>query len=166
MVLHEQTGYQELARLPLVIRFPDAAHAGLRVPHLAAMVDLMPTLLEILDIPIPDQVQGRSVLGSVTGGQSVRDDLHMYSSIRSGYWNFHSDRRELYNLQDDPLEQINLYDRRPAVVEELERRVRSLLREDHRRFEAFKNVTETTAGRVILDEAQIRELRSLGYVVE
>jgi len=166
MVLHEQTGYQELARLPLVIRFPDAAHAGLRVPHLAAMVDLMPTLLEILDIPIPDQVQGRSVLGSVTGGQSVRDDLHMYSSIRSGYWNFHSDRRELYNLQDDPLEQINLYDRRPAVTEELERRVRSLLREDHRRFEAFKNLTETTAGRVILDEAQIRELRSLGYVVE
>jgi len=166
LVIHEQTGYQELARLPLVIRFPDAAHAGLRVPHLAAMVDLMPTLLEFLDIPIPDQVQGRSVLGSVTGGRAVRDDLHMYASIRSGNWNYHSDRRELYNLDEDPLEQVNLYGRQPGMVEELERRVRSLLREDHRRFEAFKNETGTAAGRVVLDEAQIRELRSLGYVVE
>lgn len=165
MVLHDQTGYQEVARLPLVIRFPDAAHAGLRVPHLAAMVDLMPTLLDILGVPILDQVQGRSMLGMVTENKTARDDLHMYASIRSGSWNYHSDRRELYNLQDDPLEQDNLYDRRPAVVEELERRVRSLLREDRRRYEAFKSLVATAAGEVVLDEAKIRELRSLGYVI-
>ena len=72
----------------------------------------------------------------------------------------------MLNLHDDPLEQVNLYDRRPAVVEELERRVRSLLREDRRRYEAFESLVATAAGEVVLDEAKIREFRSLGYVID
>jgi hypothetical protein len=52
------------------------------------------------------------------------------------------------------------------VVEELERRVRSLLREDRRRYEAFERLVATAAGEVVLDEAKIRKLRSLGYVID
>ena len=65
--------YEETTRIPLIIRHPKGVGAGKRVGGLAQPPDLVPTVLEFLDIPVPDEVQGRSLWPMVTGEkESVR----------------------------------------------------------------------------------------------
>lgn len=54
--------YEPTARVPLLVRHPDGLGAGQRIDGLAQHVDILPTVLEFLDIPAPPSVQGRSLL--------------------------------------------------------------------------------------------------------
>lgn len=44
--MHDQSVYEELIRVPFILRLPGAKHAGTRVESLVSLTDLMPTLLE------------------------------------------------------------------------------------------------------------------------
>ena len=55
--LHKQP-YEETARVPLVMRGPGIP-AGRRITDTVELVDLMPTILSLLGLPIPAHVQGR-----------------------------------------------------------------------------------------------------------
>jgi arylsulfatase A-like enzyme len=55
-VIHAQP-YQETVHVPLVLRGPGIPR-GLRVGSLVELVDLAPTVLSLLGIPIPDAMQG------------------------------------------------------------------------------------------------------------
>ncbi len=58
-----QPYYQELANIPLIVHDPRRPEmAGTRSPKLTQTPDLMPTLLDLFDIPAPPEVQGASVL--------------------------------------------------------------------------------------------------------
>ena len=65
--------FNEVAHIPLTIAAP--ASAGI-VPHreaaLTQTTDLMPTLLEIFDQPVPPEVTGHSLLPLMRGGEPVR----------------------------------------------------------------------------------------------
>ena len=66
--------YEETARIPLIIRHPGGLGAGKRVGGLVQPPDLLPTILEFLEIPVPEQVQGKSLWPLVTGEKgSIRD---------------------------------------------------------------------------------------------
>ena len=66
--------YEEITRIPLIIRHPGGLGSGKRVGGLVQPPDLLPTILEFLEIPIPEQVQGESVWPLVTGEKdSIRD---------------------------------------------------------------------------------------------
>jgi arylsulfatase A-like enzyme len=59
--------HEEHVHVPLVVRFPNAAHAGRRVPLQTAGIDLLPTLLEVFGTtPHPDAA-GRSLLPLAAG---------------------------------------------------------------------------------------------------
>jgi arylsulfatase A-like enzyme len=63
---HERLGhngplYQVLIRVPLIIKLPGGEFAGLRVPGQVSLVDLAPTVLDLLDQPIPESMQGISL---------------------------------------------------------------------------------------------------------
>jgi arylsulfatase A-like enzyme len=60
--------HEELIHLPLIVRLPGAAEAGRRVFHLSQPVDLMPTLLDVFGLPIPE-VHGRSLRALWHGGE-------------------------------------------------------------------------------------------------
>ena len=47
--------------VPLVIRFPDRGH-GQRVSDVVQHIDLMPTILDLAGVEIPEAVEGRSLL--------------------------------------------------------------------------------------------------------
>jgi N-acetylglucosamine-6-sulfatase len=53
--------YDEALRMPLLIRRPDVP-AGLALDHLVGNVDLMPTILDLAGVPIPVEVDGRSLV--------------------------------------------------------------------------------------------------------
>jgi arylsulfatase A-like enzyme len=68
--------YDEIAHIPLFVHHP--AHAGMAGRHINALttnVDIMPTMLDLFDIGLPDDVHGRSLLpvlgGEADGHQSV-----------------------------------------------------------------------------------------------
>jgi arylsulfatase A-like enzyme len=67
---HGFTFFEEQLRVPLLIRLPGGP-SGLVVHSRLGLVDLLPTLLELLDLPIPEDVQGESMLSSLWGAPSA-----------------------------------------------------------------------------------------------
>ncbi|MFQ5457787.1 MAG: sulfatase, partial [Myxococcota bacterium] len=65
--IHQQP-YEETARVPLVLRGPGIPR-GLRLPWLAELVDVMPTVLSLLSLPVPPQVQGDDLAPLLRGGK-------------------------------------------------------------------------------------------------
>jgi len=52
--------FQEAVRVPLLVRLPGVIRPG-PIPGPASQVDLLPTLLDFLDRPAPDSLQGKSL---------------------------------------------------------------------------------------------------------
>ncbi len=102
------TFYEHTARIPVLIAHPDVKEPRV-YDGLVSLVDLLPTLLATLQIPIPPQAQGRDlsqgpaplVFGFSLGSAFVTD----------GEWKLIRNSRgedEFYNLQLDPAEQDDL----------------------------------------------------------
>lgn len=163
MYLHEQGGYEEYAHIPLVLRLPHRQLAGKRIQGLAALVDLMPTLLAITGLATPAEAQGHSLLPAMFEDRTVRNDVHMYSVLRTERWKYFSDERRLFDLAIDPSERGNLWRVRPAKVAAVERRVRDLIAKDHlaRQMLLGGLGSESPAN---LSPEEIERLRALGYL--
>lgn len=58
---HRPWLHEEMVHLPLLVRLPDAAHAGLRVNAFTQPADLMPTLLGLFGQPPPPDVDGHDL---------------------------------------------------------------------------------------------------------
>jgi arylsulfatase A-like enzyme len=71
--------YNTLAHTPLLIRHPEAVPG--RVEALTSAVDLYATILEALELPVPEHVHSRSLLPLVQGGRAHPRDWVLY-----GYW--------------------------------------------------------------------------------
>lgn len=71
---HRGTLYDEVAHVPLLIRLPGAE--GKRLRGLVQLIDIMPTLAELLEVPAPDKVQGVSLLPLMTEGRPVNEFVY------------------------------------------------------------------------------------------
>lgn len=121
--------YDGLVRVPLIWSFPGRFRDGLVSDALVELTDIMPTLMELSGLPIPESTQGRSLLPVLTG-QASPD--HHREFVRSEYYDavdlpnhtfgtMYRDRRyklvvyhglevgELYDLEADPHEHHNLW---------------------------------------------------------
>jgi len=66
--------YMESIRTPLLVRHPEGAGAGERIQGITQPTDIMPTVLDFLDVIVPETVQGESILPLLTGDrESIRD---------------------------------------------------------------------------------------------
>jgi arylsulfatase A-like enzyme len=66
--------YEEVSHIPLMIHHPDHAdQAGARRSKLTQTMDLMPTFLDLYELPIPEEVRGYSVLPVLAEDAAVRD---------------------------------------------------------------------------------------------
>ena len=136
---HNKTLYDDMVRIPLVIRFP--ASAGIRPQRIAVPVesiDILPTLLDYLGLPIPKHAEGDSLWPLVVGRVSTLGDdevvmttnrRHIHA-IRVGdhklIYRSKERRTELYDLALDPREQRNLAPEQPELAEALHARLRKL----------------------------------------
>jgi arylsulfatase A-like enzyme len=65
---HDPFLYDEVLRVPLLLRLPDGRFAGQRESEaLARGIDVLPTLLEVAGLQRPASLQGRSLLGVLDG---------------------------------------------------------------------------------------------------
>ena len=60
-MFHGQTVYGELANVPLIVRQPGAVPQGLVVNDTVQSIDIMPTILELSGLAVPEGAQGRSL---------------------------------------------------------------------------------------------------------
>jgi arylsulfatase A-like enzyme len=78
--------FEESFHVPLIVVDPsaDAALRGHRVDSFSESVDLMPTLLDWLDLPIPPQCEGASLLTATRGAMAApqRDTAHWEFDFR------------------------------------------------------------------------------------
>jgi arylsulfatase A-like enzyme len=58
-------------RIPLVISWPDHHQQGMRVPHQAGLVDVLPTMLEAAGVTSPDQIDGRSLRNAAATSETA-----------------------------------------------------------------------------------------------
>ena len=54
--------YEESFRTPLLIRWPGVIEPGRRTELLSQNIDLAPTFLAAVDVPVPDRMQGESLM--------------------------------------------------------------------------------------------------------
>ncbi|MGA2001892.1 MAG: sulfatase-like hydrolase/transferase [Terriglobales bacterium] len=170
--------YDETIHVPLVIKLPQGAVAGKRIEDRVELADIMPTLLGSIGVPVPEKVQGQSLLGFLKpdtaegaaaakmwqdrGAYSQSDYAHLsfawsaQQSLRTGkYLYIQSPRRELYEDAVDPEAQHNLAAKSPAVADTISANMRAF-------EEKTTNKQETPKAR--MDEAKIQKLAVLGYM--
>lgn len=68
--------YESLSRIPALIRFPDGKNGGMEFEGLTEEIDLVPTLLDLLGVPVPPTMVGKSWVqeiekGDDTGKESI-----------------------------------------------------------------------------------------------
>ncbi|MFT7486376.1 MAG: choline-sulfatase [Candidatus Paceibacteria bacterium] len=127
--------YQTNVHVPLIVRLPDGRAAGRVVNDPTSTVDIFPTLLDLLGLPLPEPVAGLSLVPTFDGrslgvrnlfseatqptGTSIEQDFGWENqlktkSIRRGKWKYiqapYLRYQELYNLETDPEERHNLMD--------------------------------------------------------
>ncbi len=127
--------YDQAARVPLLIRLPDGTGAGKRFNALAQAPDIMPTILDLAGLPIPDTVQGKSLLPVLRGeAEDIRELAFSGTApnatadqalitVRDGRWMLHDftdrDRWELYDGENDPAQECNVIEEHPQEADRL-----------------------------------------------
>ena len=111
-------GYQELANVPFIIRVPGITMPGSVTDNLVSAVDILPTLVDTLSLPVQDVMQGISFHQMLSQPQAAtRDQVFIHWGEASfvtydGEWKYvlhwKSETDELYNLKQDPGEMKNL----------------------------------------------------------
>jgi len=139
-VHHGHTQYEEVVRIPFILRAPDLPAAE-RVAEPVSLVDVLPTVLTWLGLPLPANADGlaidverREVLAnerlfffdaSCTFPKPNAKPLRRgpFHAVRSGRFKLHYNTRkrshELYDLSADPGETTDVSDQHPDVVERL-----------------------------------------------
>jgi arylsulfatase A-like enzyme len=180
---HDQSVYEELGRIPFIVKLPRGLRAGERVTDdVATVVDVIPTIAEALDWPgLSLNTRGRPAAPRPDGDgprivtmrhnrkkffrpwKEQRGDLNL--AIRDGrwkgIWNVEPDTFELYDLAADPGERTNRAAEQPDVVAALRKHAGAWLNECSARA-----VDAAHGGLDHLDEETRRRLISLGYLSE
>jgi arylsulfatase A-like enzyme/Tfp pilus assembly protein PilF len=165
---HGLTLYDSVIHVPWIWAGRGVTTAGRRVPQLASLVDLRPTLLETVGLREPASTSGRSLCGALAGGDiaagvcySATDFPlleHGWAPLRAlstaGWKYIRSPDAELYDISSDPYEIKNLAAAHPEQVQALEDQLASL--------EQTMQMRQGTT--VKLSPQEQRALASLGYL--
>jgi tetratricopeptide (TPR) repeat protein len=165
---HGELLYNSTMRVPLIFSQPGRLPAGRRITSNVSMVDVYPTVLDLLGQPDSKTLLGQSIKRGMTGGvipsspcYGATDEPYLkngWSPLRSlidGSWKYiHTTRVELYDLANDPQEKQNLAVAEPARA----RAMKQSMDEFTSRMRAH------AAADVHLTRAERRALESLGYL--
>ncbi|MDB4433391.1 sulfatase-like hydrolase/transferase, partial [bacterium] len=184
-VLHWQLYFRPNLHVPLIVRIPGATGGPVRIPDQVQLIDLLPTILDLIGAPPLEAAQGRSFLGimshSVSGWQrwlhramgSFREapaafawwpdpEKRSLRSVVKGTYQLVFDqsregRDSLFDIRADPLAQRDIAGQQPEVARSLRELGLEVMRAN--RPPSVARDEERSE----LDEETRRQLQALGY---
>lgn len=136
-ILGKTVLYEEAVKVPMLIRAPALGRRHRMIPGRFSHIDLLPTLLDLMAIPMPGKLQGESRVSAPRGDASLGSDVFIEWNRSDGHpmpgeaevnramispwrtvitgdgWKLNlsaNDQCQLYDLKSDPAELVNLYD--------------------------------------------------------
>jgi arylsulfatase A-like enzyme len=179
---HKNTLYEEQLRVPLIMSYPEKVAAGRRVPGQVSLLDIAPTILELIGVEAPDSFQGIDLAAEIRDDRSPSSrtlfaELHptgfppgltfyaraargdRYKLIRTHF----ADGRtvhELYDLRADPSESTNVYE---APASSSSRSSLEMQLDEFMQRAAAYRPDASKTNRIELDPAIRERLRAIGY---
>jgi arylsulfatase A-like enzyme len=155
--------YNELIHIPVVVSNPVLFPERVVATTPMTSIDLGPTLLDLVGLPVPEVFQGESLVDRIDSERVVyATDGRTWKAI-SREWSFILSevlgREELYHTANDPGETRNLADERSDMVQVGRRHIQQMRGVCAQHPYLAINVDE-----VVMDDEQMERLRSLGYV--
>jgi arylsulfatase A-like enzyme/Flp pilus assembly protein TadD len=159
--------YNTTMRIPLILRHPGRLPSGRRVDTPISLVDVSPTVLDLLGIRDSRKVTGRVMTPALLGREcppaalygATDEPLLQYNwsplqcLTESGWKYIRSTRAELYNLNEDPFERHDL-----AAIDEIR------TQQMERRLGEFESkLASRPEVEIVLSAAARQALISLGY---
>jgi arylsulfatase A-like enzyme len=182
---HDQTVYEELSRVPLIIHFPAGEFAGRRIESVVSLVDVMPTIFDYLQRQeLCADCRGNSLLPLIRDSGGPRPDAISIPALRvneqsyyrawkevrgdvnvvvrqeqwKGIWNIEPKTMELYDLTGDPAERTDVSRQFPEVAARLRTHAQAWLNDCRKRLRPPIELEGDE-----LDAETTEKLRSLGY---
>ena len=165
--------YDAATRIPLIIKPPTTALKGRVIETQVQSVDIVSTILHMLDIPIPGELQGQSLLPLLLGKSSDNEELFAYSetfypryhygwselkSLRTRQYKYiQAPRPELYDLTQDPRENRNILTSSPKIVERFKKKLTEM-------SDLYAAQEAEQKGPQKMDEESLQKLMALGYL--
>jgi arylsulfatase A-like enzyme/Tfp pilus assembly protein PilF len=164
---HAMFVYNTTQHVPLLIHVPGSS--GGRVKGIVRLVDLMPTVLELLGVKVPSSVQGKSLYSMMNGKEDLRRNAYsesVYAELHYGwspleslttqqYRYIQAPRPELYDRINDPGETKNLINEKSSIAKVLKDQLQEIISTSSR-----KNLS----GPVKMDPETEEKLKALGYI--
>jgi len=162
--------YEETLKVPLIFYAPKLFGKPRRVSNRVNLIDVMPTVLELLKMEIPRAVQGRSFLTLLRGGSEKEERTFYFESMfgrEEMNWApltglLHQDFKyislpepELYDLRADRGEKLNLFLRKNLLARDMDKRLAKFIADYSQ--SSGETRRELSAG----DKEQ---LQALGYI--
>lgn len=156
---HAISLYDEVLKVPFIIKYPLVVPFKKTINCQVGLIDLVPTVLDILNIRIKKNTQGISLMDCILRGECntnrlIFSSMRMFYSVRSGDWKLiyfnsqnkesesdallqagilhYSNKYELYNLRDDPGEINNLKNKEKRVFIKLKQELDKFAVKDER----------------------------------
>ena len=126
--------------VPLIMRFPPAIPANRSITAPVESIDIMPTILDVLRVPAPAIVQGKSLMPLIDGTTdqtrpgaiTMLDSYAQLSFLTNDWhliWNQQSGTPSLYDYHADPLETTDLASQHPDVTGQMYEQLQQQLTE-------------------------------------
>lgn len=175
-ISHSQSLYNELLHIPLILIYPNGWDGGTRVAGMVQSVDLMPTLLDLINTPdktrdiAEKQISGKSLLPLIMGKKDTEKRISyssdyiskQTSAILDGYKYIVKDgdcykKELLFDIRNDFYENQDIQDEHPDRLSDFRLIIRTY------KDKAGK-INIATSGRSDFNSAQMQMIRGLGYV--
>jgi len=177
---HGQNLFQPALKIPLILRWPGYVPGGKRIKLQCSTIDIMPTVLELLNIRLDQSIDGTSLVKYFKGKKSPRtifaETLYperLYDKKGEGFFGvmednwkviIHRTRNEaqIYNHKTDPQEAKplsldNLKDLKPKEMKVINDRLQLL--QEYR-----KASNKAESDKIETDQETIDALKALGYI--
>lgn len=165
---HGWTLYEEQLRVPLTIAIPELESPP-RIEEQVCLIDVVPTICEVLELRPPADLPGRSLLPLLRGArQAVPSALSGWgykplTSFRAPPWKLiHNDATgdtQLFHLEDDPGEKVDVSEQHPDIVAVL----RVQLEQTRRKAVDLRASFPPDSATPELSESQRDALGAIGY---